>query len=189
MAQMFFDAEAKQNPRMKAEELKNRATGRAQTETILLLAAKHDASYWLGLTQYEQKNYRGAIDYFERRTLAVTAESPWLPGARYNLARSHEASGELDKAVAVYRETGKQLGDPGLTLRARWIEAARPKPAAPPSAEPVKPGLPNPSPTPQVPKAKQTTHNKGAKDRLTPLFMGRLCLGSPCERMPIELKS
>ena len=138
MAQLFFDTVAKQNPRMPAEEIKKRATNRAQAETMLLLAAKHNASYWLGLMQFEQQNYRGAIDYFARRILEVASESPWLPGARYNLARSYEASGELDKAVAQYRENAKQFGDLGQLLRARWIEVARPKPPAAKPPEPKK---------------------------------------------------
>ena len=60
--------------------------------------AKHHASYWLGLTYYEDGKYDAAIEWFGKRTLEAVPPSPWIPGARYNMARSYEAQGELAKA-------------------------------------------------------------------------------------------
>ncbi|HVX10786.1 MAG TPA: tetratricopeptide repeat protein [Pirellulales bacterium] len=83
--------------------------------------AKHDASYWLGLIAFEQKNYKTAADHFSKRTLDVNQNSPWRSGALYNLARAQEALGLTSDAVEVYR----QIESPqrhGNLLRARWLE-------------------------------------------------------------------
>ena len=88
---------------------------------MLLVAAKHDASYWLGLILFEKGSYDGAIDYFGRRTLEALPNSPWRYGASYNLARSYEARGEYRKAIELYRANAQQFGDAGQRLRADWL--------------------------------------------------------------------
>ena len=65
--------------------------------------AKQDASYWLGLIAFEQKEYPVAIDYFLRRTLEATPDGPWSDGAHYNLGRSYEANGQLAEAIEQYQ--------------------------------------------------------------------------------------
>jgi hypothetical protein len=87
-------------------------------------AAKHDASYWLGLVAFELQNYKTAADYFAKRTIDVDVNSPWRSGALYNLARTQEALELTDDAISLYR----QIDSPqrhGDLLRARWLEQKR----------------------------------------------------------------
>jgi len=72
------------------------------------------------------------------------AARPWTHGARYNLARTYEATRQYDEAVALY------LGDPtspayhGNFLRARWLNQLRPQTNdQPPKAEAQKSATPN----------------------------------------------
>ena len=66
--------------------------------------AKQDASYWLGLMNFERAKYGPAVDYFVERVLGPSqgnsessAETPWASGATYNLARTYEAEGRFPK--------------------------------------------------------------------------------------------
>jgi tetratricopeptide (TPR) repeat protein len=63
--------------------------------------SKENASYWLGLTYYETGKYETAIEWLEGRVLKAPLPSPWMAGARYNVARSYEALGQIDKAIAL----------------------------------------------------------------------------------------
>jgi tetratricopeptide (TPR) repeat protein len=89
---------------------------------LTFLPAKRYASYWLGLIAWEGKDYRSAIDYFARRTLAASPNGPWTPGARYNLARTYEASGQPDKAIEAYQSDATSPARAGNLLRARWLK-------------------------------------------------------------------
>lgn len=83
-------------------------------------AAKLHASYWLGLVHFEAGQYDVAADWFKSRTLDAAGNSPWKPGARYNLARSYEQLGKLAEARALYEEdTSPQRH--GNLLRARAL--------------------------------------------------------------------
>ena len=121
MAEQFFHSALAADPQRSTEELKAAAKQQAERQIVLLVVAKHDASYWLGLILFEKGNYAGAIDYFGRRTLAALPNSPWRYGASYNLARSYEASGDYRKAIELYRANAKQFGDTGQLLRATWL--------------------------------------------------------------------
>jgi len=113
-------------------------------ERAIILQAKQDASYWLGLMALEQKNYASAIDYLATRTLAAFPGTPWTPGAKYNLARVFEAQGQPLKAAQLYRENADAPQGYGDVLRARWLERfARPAGEKPkPTDESELPGLP-----------------------------------------------
>ena len=69
------------------------------TKRAIYVNAKGDASYWLGLLSYDQGKYKVAEDWFAQRTLAAAPDGPWTYGAHYNLARTHEALGNLTTAV------------------------------------------------------------------------------------------
>ncbi|HEX4144969.1 MAG TPA: tetratricopeptide repeat protein, partial [Pirellulales bacterium] len=84
--------------------------------------AKQDASYWLGLIAFEQKNYPVAIDYFSRRTLDATPDGPWTDGAHYNLGRTYEANGQLSEAIEFY-QSDRSPQKHGNRLRARRLKA------------------------------------------------------------------
>jgi tetratricopeptide (TPR) repeat protein len=97
--------------------------GRVEAAQILLLReAKHDASFWLGLIFFDQKDYANAIDYLEKRTLGAATKSPWARAARYNLARVHEAAGKTDEAIKLYESDADSPQSHGNRLRARWLK-------------------------------------------------------------------
>jgi hypothetical protein len=62
-------------------------------------AAKAEASYWLGLLSYDRGNFDVAEFWLGERTLDEAPKGPWADGARYNLARAHEAQGDAPKAI------------------------------------------------------------------------------------------
>jgi hypothetical protein len=70
-------------------------------------AAKAAASYWLGLLSYERGNFENALYWFDDRTLEVAADGRWADGARYNLARTHEAMGNFEEAAKVLESDPK----------------------------------------------------------------------------------
>ena len=84
--------------------------------------AKEDASYWLGLIAFEQKNYPVAVDYFSRRTLEATPDGPWTDGAHYNLGRTYEALGQLEPAIELF-QSDRSPQKHGNRLRARRLKA------------------------------------------------------------------
>lgn len=102
-------------------------------QTILMRLAKQDASYWLGLICFDQRDYPVAIDYFAKRTLEKNPRGPWVSGARYNLARTYEAQNKIDEAVEQYNDQTSPQSH-GNQLRARWLKE-RAAPAAAESAE------------------------------------------------------
>jgi len=90
-------------------------------QTVMMKRAKQDASLWLGMITYDQQDYASAIDYFGKRTLEAAPKGPWAAAARYNLARSYEASGEFDKAQKLL-ESDKSGQSHGNQLRARRLK-------------------------------------------------------------------
>lgn len=131
--------------------LRQAAAEQARLVRPLLVRAKQNASYWLGLIAFEQGNHRSAINYFIKRTLEAWPGGPWTHGAKYNLARSFEASGQAQKAIELYRADPTSPGYHGNFLRARWLEGQLPE------AGPSEPKLPEPpedvsEPQPAVPE-------------------------------------
>jgi tetratricopeptide (TPR) repeat protein len=72
-----------------------------ETINTMMTRSKQHASYWLALVHYEAGNYDAAIEWLDERTIKSPLPSPWLPGARYNLARAYEALGQKEKAIAI----------------------------------------------------------------------------------------
>ena len=101
-------------------------------ETILDTAyrSKHNATYWLGLTYFEaalategdgkRGNYEAAMEWLEKRSLGASPPSPWVAGARYNLARCYEALGNYDEARKLL-EADKSPQRAGNLLRAKML--------------------------------------------------------------------
>jgi tetratricopeptide (TPR) repeat protein len=88
----------------------------------LTVAGKLAASYWLGLIQYDAKEYDAALDYLGIRTLQFGAEHVfWATGAYYNIARTWEASGQRKKAIEAYETNLLLRNDNGNLVRARWL--------------------------------------------------------------------
>ncbi|MEN6451867.1 MAG: hypothetical protein ABFC96_15360, partial [Thermoguttaceae bacterium] len=99
------------------------ASSISNQEKSILLSGKQDATYGLGLIAYDNGNYDAAIDYFTSRSQPplISPESAWADGARYNLARAYEASGERQRAVLVYRSNVTAPDRYGQLLRAKWL--------------------------------------------------------------------
>jgi hypothetical protein len=96
-------------------------------------AAKAAASYWLGLLSYDRGNYENALYWFDDRTLDVAADGRWADGARYNVARTHEALGNFEEAAKVLASDPKDAPQRhGNLLRSRRLQeqAAAAKTAA-----------------------------------------------------------
>ena len=98
------------------------ASSADEMEKRVLFRGKQDASYWSGLIAYQRANYPTAIDYFARRTLELTPDSPWTEGARYNLARTFEAAGDTERAILMYASSAGSRGYLGALLRAEWLK-------------------------------------------------------------------
>jgi tetratricopeptide (TPR) repeat protein len=121
----------------------------------MLVRAKQDASYWLGLVSFELGNYRAAIDYFATRTLAAYPSGPWTHGARYNLGRTYEAAGRYDEAADQYEADPQAVDHHGRVLRARFLRAAlaaRQAPAAGPATTSAQGPRPKSQNSPEKPE-------------------------------------
>lgn len=125
LAQHYFKKGMEANPDRSADEARQDAENRAGTHAMLIFRAKYDASYWLGLIAYERGNWASATDYLSQRTLKAVPDGLWSAGARYNLARTEEASGRAQEAVKRYRANAKQDADVGQAVRAAWLTTAR----------------------------------------------------------------
>jgi tetratricopeptide (TPR) repeat protein len=117
-AEKYFKAARNQRPAVAAAELEAVARKQAAQETAIVQWAKQAATYWLGLVAYERQDHADSIDYLEKRTLEAAPSSFWTRGAKYNLARAYEASGQRNKAIEHYREAES---DWGAQLRANWL--------------------------------------------------------------------
>jgi hypothetical protein len=99
--------------------------------TEIAFTRKHHATYWLGLTYHEAGNESAAIEWFAERTLTAVPPSPWIPGARYNLARCYEDLGQWDAARRWLESDKDSPQRHGNLLRARQIAERHPPAAAP----------------------------------------------------------
>ncbi len=99
------------------ERIKERAALLVNIELQAILQGKLDASYWLGLIEYDQGQYPSALDYFNFRVLPLDHELAWAAGAHYNVGRSLEAGGQRAKAIKEYESSGGA----GNLVRAAWL--------------------------------------------------------------------
>lgn len=85
------------------------------------IASKLDAGYWVGLMSFDDHKYEVAATWLKRPELTA-AGSPWAAGANYNLARTWEALGKLDAAIALL-ENDTSPQQHGNKLRARMLKS------------------------------------------------------------------
>jgi tetratricopeptide (TPR) repeat protein len=105
------------------------ATLTSESEQRIYSTAKQSASYWVGLLLFDAGKYASAENWFANPKLAAAADDPWASGTRYNLARTYEAEGKIDEAIALYeQDTSPQRH--GNRLRARWLRTKQAKPPA-----------------------------------------------------------
>lgn len=93
---------------------------RLRMSKSLITVIKQTATYWLGLTHYDTGRFETAVEWLNQRTLETPGENLWKSGARYNLARTYEALGDLETA----RKTLLLDDSPqkhGNLLRARYL--------------------------------------------------------------------
>jgi hypothetical protein len=83
--------------------------------------AKLDATYWIGLMSYDDGKFDVAEDWLSRPEL-MADDSPWASGARYNLARAHEAQSNFEAAAKLLEED-KSPQQHGNRIRARRLKA------------------------------------------------------------------
>ena len=93
--------------------------------------AKANASYWVGLLLFDEGKFESAENWLHNPQLAAAADQPWTDGTRYNLARTYEAEGKTDDAVALYEKDASPQSH-GNRLRAKWLKnkPAKAEPAA-----------------------------------------------------------
>jgi hypothetical protein len=100
-----------------------------ESERRIYANAKANASYWVGLLLFDDGKFASVEDWFSNPRLAAGADGPWASGTRYNLARTCEATGKLDEAIALYeRDDSPQRH--GNRLRAQWLKSKQAKPQA-----------------------------------------------------------
>ncbi len=127
-ADLFYRSLKAAQPDADEASLRQMAEQRAAIEKPAFVRAKQNASYWLGLLAYEQGAFSAAADYFATRTLEASPDGPWTHGARYNLARTLEAAGELNRAVSQLAADPLSPSRHGNLLRARWLNELRAQP-------------------------------------------------------------
>jgi hypothetical protein len=101
--------------------------------------AKQNANYWLGLIAFdrgerEPDQYEVAATWFNKCSFETTVDGPWIDGADYNLARTHEVlyelalkAGDKDKAAEHLKKALKLYDEDespqrhGNHLRGKWL--------------------------------------------------------------------
>jgi hypothetical protein len=93
---------------------------RLQVEKRRVIRIKRNCSFWLGLIHYETGRYGPAADWLNLRVLEAAEDGPWTAGARYNLSRVYEMTGELEKArnLLLLDDSPQKHGN---LLRARYL--------------------------------------------------------------------
>jgi len=110
------------NPEVKTsdrEAMLERITSMVQTE-------KHHATYWLGLSYYEEGNFTTTLEFMGKRIVGISPKSPWDAGARYNLARCYEDIGQLALARQWLESDKDSPQRSGNLLRAAWLATREP---------------------------------------------------------------
>ena len=95
-----------------------------EDSTKIAKVLKNHATYWMGLSHFDAGDFPAAADWFRDFTLAGTPDSPWLAGARYNLARCFEEEGNWEEARKLYLadESPQKLGN---LLRAQRLPTSK----------------------------------------------------------------
>jgi TolA-binding protein len=95
-----------------------------EAKQISYNASKSAASYWMGLLSYERGNYAVATTWLGKRSLEREPNGKWAHGARYNLARTYEAMGQLDQAIKLLESDPEDAPQRhGNLVRAKRLKA------------------------------------------------------------------
>lgn len=88
---------------------------------MMIAQTKTYASYWLGIAHYDAGNPAAAREWLKGRVLDSGEETPWMSGARYNLARVLEWEGKIEEARELYLGDDRSHQQHGNVLRARLL--------------------------------------------------------------------
>ena len=148
------NAKSDKGSRMTEQQIRARARQETALELTMLIRAKQNASFWLGVVLYERGTdsfYNSAIDYFTTRTIDASPDGPWTHAAKYNLARTYEAVGLPEKAVQRYQLDSTSQSYLGNLLRARWLQSLQPgADTTEPSTKIEQPDIVPPEPTIEI---------------------------------------
>jgi len=104
----------------------------------LMRRTKQNASYWLGLMAFDRGQYDVAIDYLEKRLLALEPQTIWSSGAHHALGRAYEAKGRaennadaLQKARSIYLDAPPSAYTSANQWRAQRIQQTPPDTSSP----------------------------------------------------------
>jgi hypothetical protein len=112
-AQLYTDKSVRPTDRLIARS----ASGEKRVDTL----AKLDATYWVGLLLFSDGKYDVAEHWLARPELQA-AGSRWKFGTRYNLARTFEAQGKTEEAIALL-EADASPQRHGNLLRAKRLKS------------------------------------------------------------------
>lgn len=90
-----------------------------QVQAMMRLG-KRTATYWLSLLQADDGRLETAEGWIQKRVLDEQQQSPWIPAARYNLARLAEELGDTDRAIEMYKREN-EIQEHGNRIRARLV--------------------------------------------------------------------
>ncbi len=75
------------------------------------------------MLSYDRGNFDVSLNWFGDRTLDVASPGRWSDGARYNLARTHEALGHFEEAAKLLEADPKEAPQrQGNLVRAGWLK-------------------------------------------------------------------
>ncbi|MEM9826807.1 MAG: tetratricopeptide repeat protein [Planctomycetota bacterium] len=86
----------------------------------LFRMTKRTATYWISLMQYDDGRFDDASNWFSQRVLLDDQQNVWGNSAKYNLARTYERLGKIDKAIEIYKTQGIS-NEHGHRIRARLL--------------------------------------------------------------------
>jgi hypothetical protein len=84
-----------------------------------------DAGYWLGQIALDRGVNDVAVDYFGKRVLPFDPNHAWSAGARFGLARAHQAAGRTNLAIQWFEDrstSGTSPQQPGNQWRAKQLK-------------------------------------------------------------------
>jgi hypothetical protein len=99
------------------------AQRQAQLDFITSIARgeKYDATYWLALTYADSAKPGAAIEWLGKPVVETSPPGPWIPGARYNLARCYEQLGQVELARQWLESDKESPQRHGNLLRAKML--------------------------------------------------------------------
>ncbi|MEZ6119988.1 MAG: hypothetical protein R3C28_25920 [Pirellulaceae bacterium] len=107
----------------------NQPANRIQYIVDSFVRTKENATYWLGLMNFDEGDFTIAAEYFQKRVLDGFPNGFWNAGATYNLARTYEAISRRDnnaelksQAIELYLSESNSAGSLASQWRAKVLQ-------------------------------------------------------------------